>query len=337
MDLVLHPRHGVHTPATSTPARRPNSVRRTSSVEILRPDGVAGALHLIGRARDLHTDEKGSPQVTGTGQMHATVDYRGGQLLTGLRAGDPGCAAQLIGARASSGFRARLKQAYAHDAERCTPVHLLLDDLPVCVLISGHAVSASTQGRRDEDELRGYPLLEVLSARVDQCAGFAEAGTIMTGLRDAGRSPVVTGPAAPALERDDDPWAWHAMPALPPHGMRRRRRLDLWQDGDMLGLNAMFRDTYVLADGTETIIHEYTIDGTAEPEGLQILSLTSTAQVLPWVECPRAAASGSRLVGQTVHDLRSHVRAEFYGTSTCTHLNDALRSLEDVTALRRAL
>jgi hypothetical protein len=35
--------------------------------------------------------------------------------------------------------------------------------------------------------------------------------------------------------------------------------------------------------------------------------------------------------------LRASVRAEFLGISTCTHLNDALRALEDVPALVRHL
>jgi hypothetical protein len=32
-------------------------------------------------------------------------------------------------------------------------------------------------------------------------------------------------------------------------------------------------------------------------------------------------------------DLRAHVAASFTGTSTCTHLNDALRALGDLEAL----
>ena len=44
----------------------------------------------------------------------------------------------------------------------------------------------------------------------------------------AGVPPVVTGPDAPALDRADDPWAWHEVPgALPALGMRRRRRIDV--------------------------------------------------------------------------------------------------------------
>jgi Protein of unknown function (DUF2889) len=32
-------------------------------------------------------------------------------------------------------------------------------------------------------------------------------------------------------------------------------------------------------------------------------------------------------------EIRAHVRDEFRGTSTCTHLNDALRSIGDLHAL----
>ena len=57
---------------------------------------------------------------------------------------------------------------------------------------------------------------------------------------------------------------------------------------------------------------------------------------------PRTSATGSRppgpraltrLIGRPVSDLRPRVRAELTGTTTCTHLNDTLRSLEDVAAL----
>ena len=58
-----------------------------------------------------------------------------------------------------------------------------------------------------------------------------------------------------------------------------------------------------------------------------------TPRVLPYVECPSAAASAARLAGQDLDALRERVRADFVGTTTCTHLNDLLRSLEDVRAL----
>ena len=37
--------------------------------------------------------------------------------------------------------------------------------------------------------------------------------------------------------------------------------------------------------------------------------------------------------GRPMRGLRRHVRDSFLGTSTCTHLNDTLRSPEDIPAL----
>ncbi len=70
-----------------------------------------------------------------------------------------------------------------------------------------------------------------------------------------------------------------------------------------------------------------------DPATGTVLTCTATPRVLPWVECPAAAASAARLAGLSVAGLRDHVRTTLIGTSTCTHLNDTLRSLEDVAAL----
>ena len=50
-----------------------------------------------------------------------------------------------------------------------------------------------------------------------------------------------------------------------------------------------------------------------------------------------ALASADRTVGRRLDELRDLVRAEFRGTATCTHLNDALRSLADLSAMRALL
>ena len=62
-------------------------------------------------------------------------------------------------------------------------------------------------------------------------------------------------------------------------------------------------------------------------------SVTATVRVLPWQECPAAIGSAVRVKGMMLSELRNRVRAEFVGTSTCTHLNDLLRSLEDVRGM----
>jgi hypothetical protein len=81
------------------------------------------------------------------------------------------------------------------------------------------------------------------------------------------------------------------------------------------------------------VIHEYTVRGRVDPVDFTILALVATPRVLPWVECPAAAASAGRLVGSDVRALRPLVRAEFTGISTCTHLNDQLRELADLPFL----
>ena len=67
--------------------------------------------------------------------------------------------------------------------------------------------------------------------------------------------------------------------------------------------------------------------------GGRIVACVATPRVLPWAECPQAAASAGRLVGQRVADLRALVRDDLVGTSTCTHLNDLLSSLSQAGRL----
>ena len=125
------------------------------------------------------------------------------------------------------------------------------------------------------------------------------------------------------------------MPDLPALSMRRCRLLEV-VPGPWFAVHAWFRDTYRSAAGDETIIHEYQVDARVEPDTWRIVEISAIPRVLPWIECPQAAASAGRLVGATLHELRTDVRNEFVGTSTCTHLNDQLRSLTDVIALAQA-
>jgi hypothetical protein len=98
-------------------------------------------------------------------------------------------------------------------------------------------------------------------------------------------------------------------------------------------VSAMFRDTHVSTDGDATVLHEYALTATLDRSSLVLSDLVATPVVLPWPECPAAAASASRLDGRSVDELRDVVRREFMGTSTCTHLNDLLRSLADLRVL----
>jgi hypothetical protein len=325
-EFGLHPLHGIHEPTDSSPPRRPGSVRRTSSIDMTRDDGALDPVYLEGRARDLTTAADGTATEVGQARLHATVEMiaRVVQHIE-IEPAIPGMS-RLVGAPAMSGFRAVADKAAPELRQRRDLRYTLLDDVPVTTLISGHALSAS--GALGNVAKSGY--LPV----ADQCAGFVTGGLLMSSF-EAGDPVVVTGPVAPDIGHPDDPLAWHDMPELPIHGMRRRRRLDVHEsaDGSNVVIDAMFRDTYMRIDGTETIIHEYTLIATVDPNSGVILDARATPRVLPWQECPGAVASAARIAGMTLDELHFRVRKELFGTTTCTHLNDLLRSVADARAL----
>jgi hypothetical protein len=77
-------------------------------------------------------------------------------------------------------------------------------------------------------------------------------------------------------------------------------------------------------------VHEYTFTATVDAGTRVVLAAEATARALPFAQCPEAAGSADRLPGTTLDDLRARIRADFVGATTCTHLNDMLRALEDV-------
>lgn len=350
----LHPRHGTHNPTTSTPARAAASLRRTTTVDLLRPGGAGGEVIVDGRGRDLvtvpdSTAPAGSAVVIAAAAVRARIDYPDNCRLTAIEVdpAEPG-AERLLGATVGPGFRAKVGAAVPEAASSRALAHLLLDDLPGAVLVSGYALQADA-GFVDmrADAARGF-----IAGRIDLCSGFRRDGTMLVELDATGRMPMPTGPPAPSLEvaareqandelADDqlakDELAWHAHADLPVGGIRRRRRLDLTLAADRVRIDAMFRDSHVDGSGAETVIHEYTLDALIDRAQSRVLAIEATPRVLPWTECPVAAASAQALVGQTVGDLRTWVRKQLTGIATCTHLNDLLRSLADVDHLVLAL
>jgi len=126
------------------------------------------------------------------------------------------------------------------------------------------------------------------------------------------------------------------MPPLAPHAMRRRRRLDVvgpGSPGQPHRFDTHFRDTHMDPHGAEWVVHEYSATGTFDIVRGRVLDIGAKAHVLPWMECPGAVGSAERLSGMPIAELRSRVRREFTGRSTCTHLNDTLRSLGDLEVL----
>jgi len=322
-------RGGPKSPVTVTLARARGSVRRTTTIDSARPDGVAGNVLVTARARDLHSLPSGRALVLGSDGFAAVLSAD--RKLRAIDHPDVRLAS-LIGAQVSGGFRARALELLPDEAARLTLLNLLLDDLPGASLVSGYAT------QRDPSwTSRPFPA-EHLAGMTDLCAGWAAEATIMEAVRELGSIPVPTTAAVAATNVDQD--AWHERPALPVGAMRRARRLDVVADdprGGTLHFDVHFRDSYRDATEGEGAVHEYTVRGRFAPLTRTILELDAEAHVLPWTECPRALGSVPRAVGMTTDDIRARVRGDFVGTGTCTHLNDVLRSLADLPCLAAAL
>ncbi len=283
----------------------------------VRPDGIGGPLVLVGAGRDLATGVDGNAYLVDAAATSVVVAPAPARTITQVFA-EPGVdgIGALVGERAGSGFRRTLAAALPDLVSGGSLVHQLLDETPAATLISA-----------------------AVPTRLG--AGWSEGGSISRAVAETGVPLVAWGPLAPSLDRDDDDLAWHPVDPLPPHSMRRRRLIDVWRGVGPDGRSASapvrvevrFRDTFGEEDGTETVVHEYGLTLRLDPDAWTVAEVKVAPGPLPAPECPSAASSGERLVGESVDGLRSKVRDELTGTTTCTHLNDTFRSLADVPHL----
>lgn len=325
-ELVARLPTGPQNPVTSTPARRPGSVRRTTTID-QRRGGPDGTMRVIAIGRDLLTRRDGTAEIVDQVRVDADLDGTGRITAIAVDSGDD--LGALVGLHSSAGFRKAVDAALPDQAGAATVLHQLLDDFPMAALISNYGW---TREQGDLFELRQ----EAADRLADLCAGWERGATMLDAMETTGIFPIPIGPPAPDPADPHDPLSWHAMEAMVARSVRRRRRIDL-VDGDVLAMDVYFRDSHLGADGLEDVLHEYELRGTVDRESLVVLSSEATARTLPWPECPRAAASAGRAVGEPVTALRAKVRQEFSGITTCTHLNDVVRSLAGIAALAPAL
>lgn len=325
-------------PARSTPVRRPGSVRRTTTHDSTRPDGLDGRVVVVARGRDLLTRD----DVSTVELDAARVEIVAGPFLDGtLRhvATDPPHegVASLAGRSAYAGFRRAVDEVFPGERDSGSVRYQLFDDLPTALMLSGRVLRAEGVGFGSSSE--GPSLAERKEGHgppIDMCAGWVAGGAAVAGYSDQG-PPLFPAPDAPEVVPDDDPLAWHEHPALPPHATRRRRRLDLWRDGGLLQLDSFFRDSHVDGAGRESVVHEYSVRAEVDLDTLEVVHCHAEWGELPFPECPGALASAARVVGESTSGLRRHVLKTMVGPATCTHLNDQLRSFEDAGALLRML
>lgn len=310
-----------------SPPRRPGSVRRTSSTDIVATGYDPVSLTLSGRSRDLVTHSDGSTSVAAHALVRAGVESGVVTALSTYPA-VPGAQA-LVGRRLAVGFRTAIWRSLRDEYDAGTPLHALLDELPGALVISGWAVRRL--GPAPEHIRRG-------TRRLDICAGWASDSHAARVHRETGESPPpLATPVAVSVVAPDDPKGWHTVAALPPGSMSRRRRLDVIPEPGRWVVDAAFRDVFVDPAGIERVLHEYGVRAEVDSATEQIDALVATPVVLPHVECPSTAASVERLLPGRVGGLREQVSMDLFGPASCTHLNDLLRSLADVPRLAARL
>lgn len=305
----------IANPEPVVPVLPSLGTRRSSYVDMLPAalDGTGrGVLTLRGAVRDLRAEADGRTTVLAAATLDAEV---ANGLLTQLDTTpslpDAACAA-LLGVRVGSGFRPRLRHLLPDDPQ--APLRLLLDDVPVATFIAAYGVLRSSGGR-----VAGR---ETASHMRDVCSGWRSGGAAISAVERMGRAIIPLLPAAPSI-RPVEP---DTVPDLPPGWMRRRRRIDVVTGDESHAVEATFRDTWVDADGTEGVLHEYVVRLQLSREG-QILDLRAEPRVLPFAECPSAGEAARDLMGAHIGELAGRVSQELVGVHSCTHLNDLLRSL----------
>lgn len=291
------------SPTDAVPPQAPGVVRRTSHIDVRR--GPAG-LEVIAAAQDVGVRLRSAARL----QARVADD----RTVTWLEVEPAADLSLLVGVRAASGFRAAVREVVPGGV-----LAQLLDDLPIAVLLAPYvALRAGTIDvpdgwRASVGHMRDY------------CSGWAGDATMFRSIDAGGGLPPMPFVPAPALDIG---------PPLEVGVLRRARRLDV-HPADAGGgrvVTAWFRDSCRGAQDGEGVLHEYEVRLAIGPAGV-VQEVEVTPRVLPWAECPRAAASGERLVGHLLASAAQAVVPSFAGTETCTHLNDLLRSLSGVTAL----
>ena len=292
-------------------------MRRTTNIETVRATTAGSRTVVRAKALDERRLHDRRLERVGAQRLSAALSFPGDQIEAVAAEPEVAPVDRLVGQRVGPGFRQSTTDLLAGRLPPNSLLHHLLDDWSGANLVSGYAM----QRRADREGQSLRTSAEHLAGSIDICAGWTEDGSIMTTVRRTNVVPTALGPTIPLGDRP------------PVESTRRRRRVDLWRDGDRCRFEEHFRDSYVEGYDAESVLHEYLVHGTVDPDGLTVTSIEAEALVLPWQECPRALASAQRIVGWPVAELRARVRAELVGTSTCTHLNDTLRALADLSVL----
>jgi hypothetical protein len=324
----------ARNPIGPAPLRRPGSIRRTSTIDTSWPEGYGQPMVMQGHARDVWTSvEGGAPVVLAEDHYRIVASARREILAIEVRPDRPEVQ-QLVGVRAGGESRAALTQIMANERINGSPLYLILDDFAGASLVAGWIWSRWVDDWGTLAQKAGLTKTAGRGGNMEGvCSGFAPGSSA---LLNAGPSKDQSFAIVPSLLNPDDPDGWHRLGIQDGVGMRRARRIDVWQDGDGLAIDVGFQDSGTAPDGGDRIaIHEYHVTARAS-DGL-LADLKVDARILPFRECPGAVAHAQRMLGTPLGELRAKVLETLPGTLGCTHLNDVIRSMAEVPQLSALL
>jgi len=325
----------IRNPAGPAPLRRPNSVRRTTTIETSWPDGLGGPALMVGRGRDLLTPaDLSAPVVLAESQFRMQVTDAREILEIEVSPPHPN-AANLRGGSGGKSSRNRL-QAEMGDREGDL-LYQLLDDFSGASLVCIWA-KLLWQEITDPAAFRlQLPKIEAAQGRqVDVCIGLASGSS--TNRRTGDFTLLNHFTAVPDLRNPLDQEGWHDFTEASGPQSRRSRRIDLWlEEPGTIAVDSAFQDGAMHPQEGRIAIHEYALSGAIDRTIGELARFEPEARILPHPECPAAVIEAQRMAGLPVGGFRNSVRETLPGVLGCTHLNDVLRALADVPRLARAL
>jgi hypothetical protein len=320
----------------SQPARRPGSIRRTVSLQSAWPDGPGAPVVITGRARDLYSDADGNGHILGGDSISVGLNPDGRIVFVeGSRQQE--ALKSLAGSRPGGEMRKAVAARLPEEALAETCLNRLLDDLAGAFFMSTAAWYAWPDG------LSGYiartGAMDLLMRPVTGlCMSYAPGSPVVrpdgTANEDIAHHPLTPNPV-----HRFQPGDFHDLLDAGGPNEWRLRRTDAWVEDKLLCIDAWFQDSSSLPDREDLriVFHEYSLTAIFDPAMFELVTIDVTPHVLPFTTC-RASPPTARLIeGLSARDFRSAVPRLLRGTAGCTHLNDMLRSLQDVTALERSL
>ncbi len=320
------------------PPRRPHSLRRTASQQSHFPDGMVGHYEMILRARDLFTgadleDTKvaGSEWITARTRMDTAVM----QFAASRREAE---LASLVGLRAGGPLRKAVAEAMPDEPANSTLLYRMIDDMAGGAFLSGASWQTWLKGGMNAFA-SAIDLPSVMDFKMEgMCVSYSPGSPALLPDGRQNEEFAYRSIGHIAVDPAGDPLAWHEMRSFDTPNQARIRYMDVWREGGKVHVMFGFQDSAAFP-GTDLrrLFHEYRGVAVIDPDSFVLEAITMDFGSLPYTTCHAAAASPQQMVGRRLGDFRKTVIDLLKGTAGCTHLNDSLRTLQDVPAMVRIL